>query len=271
MIIDTHAQLGALETKGEAGKWWKGYKELLGRDMSSTLEQNIADMDAAGVDKSVIVAIDAETVSNYKLPNEVIADAVKQYPDRLIGFAGVDPHKGVLAVDELEYAIKELNLKGLKLLPHLLELFPNDRLMYPVYEKAQELNIPVLFHTGTQYHSGTRIKHCQPIFIDDVAIDFPNLKLIIAHFGWPWFTEALAVSQRNENVYFNVAGWSPRHIPDLVVHYMNTVLSHKALFGSDFPMLPRKRVVTELKQLSMKEESLNRLFDENPRKVLNMV
>ena len=218
----------------------------------------------------VVVAIDAETVWDYKVSNDAVAKAVSQYPDRLIGFASVDPHKGVVAVKELERAVKKLGLKGLKLLPHLIELYPNDKRMYPVYEKAQELGIPVLFHTGTQFHTGTRIKYCKPIYLDDVAVDFPDLKIVIAHFGFPWFYEAIAVCQRNPNVYFNIAGWAPRHIPEPVIRYMNGPLKHKCLFGSDYPLLPRKRIIEELKQLPLKQEVLKKLFEENPKRLLGI-
>jgi len=270
MIIDTHAQLGITGVGGRP-EWKESYKRIFaGASLGKRLEANIADMDAAGVDKSVIVAIDAETISHYKVSNEEVSEAVKRYPDRLIGFASVDPHKGKLALDELDYAINKLGLKGLKFIPHLIELCPNDKLMYPLCEKAQELGIPVLFHTGTHFHAGTKIKYCQPIFIDDIAVDFPKLKIVMAHFGFPWFAEAMAVVQKNENVYFNIAGWAPRHIPELVVTYMNSILSQKALFGSDWPLISRKRILEELRQLPLKEESLNRIITQNPKKLLGI-
>ncbi|MGQ9722062.1 MAG: amidohydrolase family protein [Candidatus Jordarchaeum sp.] len=272
MIIDTHSQLWNEEAFKAMPEHMKaGYLAIFGSDFAGPkLEDEIKDMDEARVDKAVIVAIDAETVWGYKVSNELVAEAVDQYPDRLIGFAGVDPRKGVLAVRELERAVKELDLKGLKLLPHLLEINPNDKIMYPVYEKAQELEIPVLLHTGTQFHSGTRIKYCQPLYVDDVAVDFPNLKLVIAHFGFPWFYEAIAVCQRNPNVYINLAGWAPKHIPEPVITYINGPLRNKALFGSDYPLLSRKRIVEELKQLPFKNGILEKIFDENPKRFLGI-
>lgn len=270
MIIDTHAQLG-IPGVGGRPEWQTGHQQTFGgRGLVGTVEANIADMDAAGVDKSVVVAIDAETISHYKVSNEEVAEAIKRYPDRLIGFASVDPHKGVLALDKLDHAVNDLGLRGLKIIPHLIELYPNDESMYPLYEKAQELGIPVLFHSGTQFHSGTKIKYGQPIFFDDVAVDFPRLKIILAHFGFPWFAEAMAIVQRNENVYFNIAGWAPKYIPEMVVNRMNSVLSGKALLGSDWPLLPRKRVLSELKQLPLKEESLNKIVTENPKRLLSI-
>ena len=273
MIIDTHAQLGIVGTGGKQTRW-AGYHQRLfgetGRNFSQAVKANIADMDAAEVDKSVVVAVDAETISHFKVSNEEVAKAVALYPDRLIGFASVDPHKGTLAIDELERAINELGLKGLKIIPHLIELCPNDKLMYPIYQKAQELDIPVLLHTGTQFHTGTKLKYCLPLFVDEVAVDFPELKIIIAHFGYPWFAEAMAIVQRNENVYFNIAGWAPKYIPELVVTHINSVLPNKALFGSDYPLLPRQRILAELSQLNLKQESLNKLLSENAKRLLKL-
>ncbi len=271
LIIDTHSQLWTKEALTTFPKrMLQGYRRIFGENLAPTLEETIKDMDEAGVDQSVIVAIDAETVSGYKVSNDLITESVAKYPDRLIGFASVDPHKGVLALKELDRAVCELGLQGLKILPHLIEMNPNDARLNPLYERAQDLDIPILFHSGTQFHEGTRIKYCQPVFLDDVAVDYPKLKIVIAHFGFPWFVEALAVVQRNPNVYFNIAGWAPKYIPEMVVTYMNGILSHKVLFGSDYPLLPRKRILTELKALSLKEETYRKLFTENPKKLLNL-
>ena len=271
MIIDTHSQLWtkeALETFPDF--MLESYKKMFGEHLTPTIEDTIKDMDEAGVDKAVIVAVDAETTFGFKTPNELVAEAVKKYPDRLIGFAGVDPRKGKLALDELEYAVKELGMKGLKFIPHLNELRTNDPLFYPIYELAQDLGIPVLFHTGNQFHAGTRLKYCHPIDLDDVAVDFPRLKIVAAHFGWPWVEEAIALALRHENVYLNVAGWAPKHYPEILIKYMNGPLKEKVLFGSDFPLLSRKRIIDELQRLPLKPEVLENLLSNNPKRFLGI-
>jgi len=289
-IIDTHSQLFSSEAfkrmpapmlASHIKAFMPGASKGLSQEdisrMAESLHENlpelgvtIDDMDQAGVSRSVIVAVDAETRWDYRVSNESVAEAVAAYPERLIGFASVDPHKGVVARRELRRAVDELGLKGLKVLPHLVELRPNDREMYPLYEEAQILGIPVLFHSGTQFHAGTKIKYCRPIDIDEVAVDFPELKLIIAHFGWPWYEEAMAVCQRNPNVFFNIAGWAPRHIPEFVIRYMDRVLKDKALFGSDYPLLSRTRIVKELGEIELKEETRARLYHQNARTVLGL-
>jgi predicted TIM-barrel fold metal-dependent hydrolase len=271
MIIDTHSQLWTKEAIESFPKAMaEGYKAMF-KDMGfPSIEDTLKDMDAAGVDRAVIVAVDAETIHNYRVSNDLVAQTVSKYPERLIGFASVDPHKGKDGVKEFERAVGELKLRGLKLLPHLLELDINDPMIYPLYEAAQDLGVPVLFHTGTQFHAGTKIKYCRPLFVDDVAVDFPRLKLIIAHFGYPWWEEALAVVRRNPFVYFNIAGWAPRYIPEGVIRLADTALTGKVLFGSDYPLLSRVRIMKELRELGLKDTTLAAMTDQNPRTLLGI-
>ena len=273
MIIDTHAQLftkGFLDrVKGGEfpGLEDMGYARFFA---GVTPDDTLDDMDAAGVDLSVVVAVDAESTANFKVANELVAEEVGAAGGRLIGFAGVDPHKGKAAVDELERAVREMGMKGVKFICHLNELSPDDQLFYPIYEAAQSLGVPVLHHTGTHYHFGYKIKHCRPVAIDEVACDFPSLTVIAAHFGWPWADEAIAVAQRNPNVYLNVAGWAPKHWPEVVLRYMNGPLRHKFLFGSDHPLLTRKRILDEMRALPLREGVFQAITEENPRRVLGL-
>jgi len=271
MIIDTHSQLWTKEAIESFPKAMaEGYKAMF-KDMGfPSIEDTLKDMDAAGVDKAVIVAVDAETTHKYRVSNDLVAETVAKHPDRLIGFASVDPNKGGPGVKELERAIKDLKLKGLKLLPHLVELDINDPKVYPLYEAAQDLGVPVLFHTGTQFHAGTKIRYCRPLFVDDVAVDFPRLKLIIAHFGYPWWEEALAVVRRNPFVYFNIAGWAPRYIPEGVIRLADTALTGKVLFGSDYPLLSRVRIMKEIRELGIKDTTFTAMTDANPRALLGI-
>lgn len=271
MIIDTHSQLVTKEAFECLPKEMARSHQAMFKDMKFPgVEDTIKDMDDAGVDTSVIVAIDAETTFRYKVSNDLVAETVRKYPDRFIGFASVDPHKGYGACDELERSVKTLGFKGLKVLPHLIKTYPNDKIMYPLYEIAQDMNIPILFHTGTQFHAGTKIKYCQPVYLDEVAVDFPKMKIIIAHFGYPWFYEGLAIVLRNRNVYFNIAGWSPKRIPEEVIRQINGPLVRKVLFGSDYPLLTRVRIVKELNELKLNDGVKELLMTENPKRVLNI-
>ncbi|HDI60836.1 MAG TPA: amidohydrolase [Desulfobacteraceae bacterium] len=271
MIIDTHSQLFTAEAiESFPEEMARSYQAMFRNMALPTIEDTIADMDAAGVDRTVIVGIDAETTHRYKVSNDLVAQTVARFPDRLIGFAGADPHKGRLACDELARAVNELGLRGLKLLPHLADIAPDDRRMYPLYETARGLKIPVLFHSGTQFHAGTKIRFCRPLYLDTVAVDFPDLQIVMAHFGYPWFHEGLAVVLRNPNVWFNIAGWAPKRIPEEVIRQINGPLRYKALFGSDYPLLKRTRIVAELDQLPFKEGVRQLLTSDNPKRLLGL-
>jgi len=279
MIIDIHAHpltKEVLELPGTK-ELFQPYETVFHRETKPiSLEQMIEGMDKARVAKTVLCSINMETMmmdglEGYKVPNEIIAKAVSQYPDRFIGFACVDPRKGYLAIKELELAVRELGLVGLgELLPSNIELYPNDKLMYPLYEKVLELDIPIIVHSGQIFDPGTKLKYSNPIFVDDVARDFPSLKLIVAHFGWPWMEETIAVVQRNPNVYFDISGWAPRHLPKLLLDYMDGPLSDKALFGTDFPLISWERAVSELKDLPLKESTKEKVLGENAKRLLNL-
>jgi predicted TIM-barrel fold metal-dependent hydrolase len=267
-VIDTHAQLWTAEaimSMPEAMR--ENYVRVFANNLP-TIDDTIKDMDAAGVSMSVIVAVDAEVQWGYRVSNELVAETVRKNPDRLIGFASVDPNKGDAARKELRRAVRDDGMRGLKLVPHLCEIQVNEPVMYPLYEESQELGIPVLFHMGTQFHSGTKLKFCRPIDVDEVAVDFPDLKLIIAHFGWPWYEEALAVAHRNLNVYFNIAGWAPKRIPDFVWSYMKGPVKEKALLGSDYPLVSRQRIMTELADIDISNDVRERLYYKNALEVI---
>ncbi len=267
MIVDSHAQIWVKEVIEKLPKEMvREYEKTFGKRFDYSLEDMLQEMEKNEVDKAVVVAVDAQTTFNYCIPNEIVAEIVEKSDGRLIGFAGVDPHKGVVALKEIEKAV-DMGFKGLKFMPHLHMLNPNDEKMYPIYEKALEYDLVLLFHSGTQFHRGTKIKYCKPIYFDDVAVDFPDLKIIIAHFGYPWYEEALAVVRRNKNVYFNIAGWSPKYIPDTVIRQMNSILQEKVLFGTDYPLMSYERVLKELKDLNLKKETYEKMFYKNAKKI----
>ena len=269
-IIDTHAQLWTEEVVSNLPQEIHSkYEEVFKRKLSYSLDELFMEMEDVGIDRIVIVGIDAETTFNYKIPNEEVLKAMRRGEGKVIGFMGIDPRKKESAVREIEKLHRD-GFRGIKLVPHLHEVKPNSEEMYPIYEKAQELGIPILFHTGTQFHTGSRLKYCRPIYLDDVAVDFPNLKIIMAHFGYPWYEEALSIVRRHDNVYFNIAGWRPKYIPKKVIRLMDSILVDKALFGTDYPLIKHEIAVKELLDMNLKEETYNRLFWENASELLEL-
>jgi predicted TIM-barrel fold metal-dependent hydrolase len=227
---------------------------------------------------AVIFEIDAETTSGEPyVGNDYVASIVRKYPDQFMGFASVDPWKGKLALQELERSVKDLGLRGLKLHPTTQAFFPNDTHFYPLWEKAAELGIPVLFHSGqTGVGSGTpggggyKLKYAHPLLLDDVAADFPELTIVMAHPAVPWQEEQLAVTLHKGNVYIDLSGWSPKYFRPVLVQYISSILKDKALFGSDYPVLKPDRWLRDFEQLDLNEEVRRKILLENAQKVLKL-
>lgn len=179
------------------------------------------------------------------LPNDFISKYVDQHNDLYVGYGGIDPNMPTKAVlRELDRCVNDLGIMGLKFHPAYQDFFPNDReKLYPIYEKCVEYDLPILFHTGSTRMTHCTIRTCKPEYIDEVANDFPDLRLIMSHFGWPWTEEALAVMWRHEHVYCDLSGWLPKHIYDtqpIVFQYMNSVMKDKFVYGSDYPAISPK-------------------------------
>jgi predicted TIM-barrel fold metal-dependent hydrolase len=227
---------------------------------------------------AVIFAIDAETRSGDRyVGNDYVADVVKKYPEQFLGFASVDPWKGVRAVQELERAVNELGLRGLKLHPIMQAFFPNDRHFYPLWEKCMELQIPILFHTGqtgigagTPGGAGLRLKYAHPLHIDDVAADFPDLTIIMGHPAVPWQEEQLSVALHKGNVYFDLSGWSPKYFRPVLLQYVTSILQDKVMFGSDYPAIQPERWLRDFDALQIKEEIRQKILIDNARKILKI-
>jgi uncharacterized protein len=227
---------------------------------------------------AVIFEIDAETTSGEPyVGNDYVASVVQKYPEQFMGFASVDPWKGKVAVQELERSVKDLGLRGLKLHPTAQAFFPNDARFYPLWQKAAELGVPVLFHSGqTGVGSGTpggggyKLKYAHPLLLDDVAADFPELTIIMAHPAVPWQEEQLAVALHKGNVYIDLSGWSPKYFRPVLIQYISSILQDKALFGSDYPVLQPDRWLRDFDQLEIKEEVRRKILLENAQKVLKL-
>lgn len=212
-----------------------------GADIGTTYEH----MREAGLGRAVMLNMVAHHNWGNALSNDFIASYCHEFPEMFLGLAGIDPHmeqRG--AIREIERCLTELKLIGVKFHPAYQGFEPSDRsLTYHLYEALDGLGGMALFHTGTTLMSRTTINGCQPIHIDRIANDFPKLRIVMSHFGWPWTDEALAVAWRHEHVYLDLSGWLPRYIygaSPTTIHYMNTVLREKILFGSDYPPIHPK-------------------------------
>ena len=242
-----------------------------------TIEEMLEEYAECGVERLVLFAWDAETASHRpRVSNEFVAQIADKFPNRIIGFASVDPHKQT-AVRDLERAVDDLKLRGLKLHPQAQAFQPNDRAYYQIYAKCVELHIPITFHTGSTYWGaglkgggGLKLRLSNPMLIDDVAADFPELNLIMAHPGWPWQDEQLAIAMHKENVFIDLSGWSPKYFQPLLVTYMAKMIPHKFLFGTDYPMLAPSRWLKDFETLPLNSEVKQMVLRENAVKLLKL-
>ena len=227
---------------------------------------------------AVVFTVDAEsTTGQPRVPNEEIAEIARANADVLIPFASIDPHKGRKGVDEAKRLIAEHGVRGFKFHPNIQAFFPNDRLAYPFYEVIEEAGLPVLFHTG---HSGIgsgmpggggiRLKYSNPMHVDDVAVDFPGLTIVLAHPSFPWQDEAISVALHKQQVYIDLSGWSPKYFPPQLVRYANTQLRDRVLFGSDFPLITPDRWLADFAQADFKDEVRPLILKENAVRLLGL-
>lgn len=227
----------------------------------------------------VVLTIDAETTSGEKFTgNDYIAEIVRDYPQQFVGFGSVDPWKGKAAVLEAERCSRTLGLRGLKFHPPSQHFFPNDERFYPLWDMCQQLGLVVLFHSGTTGvgagqpgGGGIKLKFGRPIpYMDDVACDFPNLTMILAHPSFPWQDEQLAMLIHKPNVYMDISGWSPKYFSPLLIQYANSIAQDKVLFGSDYPALTPERWLDDFAGAPFRDEVRPKILIENAKRVLNL-
>jgi uncharacterized protein len=226
----------------------------------------------------VIFPVDAERETGFRrYKNEEVAEIAAKNSDIMIPFASIDPAKGKVGAREARRLIEEFGIKGFKFHPTMQGFWPNDRMAYPLYEAIAEAGAIALFHTGqTGVGSGMpggmgmRLKYSNPMVIDDVAVDFPEMKIILAHPSFPWQEEALSVATHKPNVYIDMSGWSPKYFPPILIKYANSILKKKMLFGSDWPAITPDRWLADFAEIDIKEEVRPMILKDNAVRLLNL-
>jgi predicted TIM-barrel fold metal-dependent hydrolase len=225
----------------------------------------------------VVFTVDGEKGASRKITNEEIAELAHKNADVAIPFASVNPHRGEAGVREARRLIRDFGVKGFKFHPSVQDFMPNDRMAYPLYEAIAEAKLPALFHTGqtgvgagTPGGGGIRLKYSNPMLVDDVAADFPDMPIILAHPSFPWQDEALSVATHKPQVYIDLSGWSPKYFPPILVQYANTLLKEKILFGSDYPVMAPERWVAEFEKLPIKPEVRPLIMKQNAVRLLKL-
>ncbi|MEM1569478.1 MAG: amidohydrolase family protein [Candidatus Bathyarchaeia archaeon] len=240
------------------------------------LDALIKMLKAAGIDKAVLLSI--ATLEDTMPPNESIKTLVEKGKGMFIGFAGLNPAKGDEAIDALEKAHSE-GFKGVKLYPPLQGFKPNDRKLYTFYERAQHLNMPLLFHTGVSWIRRVELAHCHPLEIEDVVVNFPDLKVILAHMGFPWVWEAAMIAVKYENVYLDLSGvftGTPKeHIfyvfnKILTPGFVSRFLADKIVFGSDWPRMEPFKMAEAVRSLPIEKSVIDKIMRLNALRILEI-
>lgn len=242
---------------------------------SVTTDELIADLEGSNIAPSVLQA--EREFGEPTHWNDRVHELVKRYPERFaVGFAQVDPRKPMEAVNEINRAYHDLNMRGIIFEPAFLDISPTDARCYPVYAKCVELGIPVGLHTGVNFSSHGPLLHERPVLIDQIACHFPDLMIICHHGGWPWATEMAAIAWKHRNVYLEFGAIAPKYIASGggwgdTRQFMDTVLHEKILFGTDWPMMRYDRVLEEMSALGLRERSLEAYLGGNAERLLDRI
>ena len=226
---------------------------------------------------AVVFTVDAPTATGHPaLSSEEIVDEAAEYADVLIPFGSVDPHGGRASVARIRDLVAR-GARGFKFHPSLQAFEPNDPAFYPLYAAITELGVPALFHTGQTGIGaglpgghGIKLRYSNPMLLDDVAADFPDLTVVMAHPSVPWQDEAISIATHKTNVYIDLSGWSPKYFPPQLVKAANGLLRTKVLFGSDFPVITPDRWLADFAKLEIKEEVRPLILKDNAVRVLGL-
>lgn len=236
------------------------------------------DFRAAGV-KAFLVGWDAEhSTGSPPLPNDYLRDVAARNPDVILGvFGGVDPGRGEKAIVEAERCVREYDFLGLKFHPPAQGFRPNDPACYPLWEACSDWGAIVQFHTGTTAlgagapgGGGIHLEFGRPVYVDDVAADFPDLKIVVCHPGWPWAEENLMLLLHKANVFMDLSGWAPRHFPDPLKREIKGRLREKVMFGSDYPLVSYEQLFSEYEAMEIPEDVLERIYFRNAVEILGI-
>jgi len=235
-----------------------------------SLEMWIAEMDEAGITKSVVVG---RNIATCLIPNSYIAELIKKYPNRLIGLAGIDPANVIHnALDEIDRTVQEYGLKGINIDPGLsggnIGIYPTDVRLFPIYEKCSNMGLPVLIMSGPW--AGSNMSYSHPCYWDEIAGLFPELTLIAGHGCYPYVTEAIALLYKRPNVYLSPDCYMFTPGGEIYVRALNEFYPDQFLFGSAYPFRPMKETVEDTMKLGIASKVLDKYLYLNTKRIFNL-
>lgn len=271
-VIDFHVHVGLYE---HLQPWVVEWMESNAKgDLKTLIEETLTAegfrrfLEENGLDYAVCQA-DISPLSTGTTTNEFVAELAAKL-DRFIPMANINPYLVPNPGRELERLVRDLGFRALKLQPTYQYFYPNDRLLYPLYAKAEELRIPVMFHTGSSVFRGARIKYGNPVHLDDVAVDFPDLNLVMAHSGRGfWYQEAFFLARLHPNLYMEIAGLPAKKLLDYFPEFGRN--ADKIIFGSDWPGNPWiKENVAHIRSMPISEDGKRRILGDTAARLLGL-
>ncbi len=272
--IDVHVHL---EHEGEATETDQAARKYFGKGQAPSGAQPLVEYYRSRNIGCIVFTVDERLTGRPHLTNDDVLAFAAEHADIALPFVSIDPTRGASAVAEAKRLIATGAVRGLKLHPPLQQFFPNDPIAYPLYEVFAAAKLPVLIHTG---HSGIgtgmpggggiRLKYGNPMNIDDVAVDFPDMPIILAHPSFPWQDEAISVCLHKPQVYIDLSGWSPKYFSPTLVQYANTLLKHKVLFGSDYPWITPDRWMADFAKIEIRDDVRPLILKENAAKLFGL-
>jgi predicted TIM-barrel fold metal-dependent hydrolase len=281
MIIDVHTHPIFYKDISEDKERLHFRKEQFGvfKQSPSSIESVLIEMDYMKVDKSVLLPEDLMTLyGDCVVSNEEIKKLVDLAPNRFIGFASVDPNR-MDALEVLDYAFKDLGLSGLKLHPSKQKFYPYDEMLKPIYEKCIEYNKPIMFHSGMSWEPNAPAKYSNPLHFEEVAINYPELRMCLAHFGWPWINETIMLLLKYPNVYTDTSLLHMDNANDFYEQiftrnmgplWIDRNLNHKVMFGTNSPRFKAKRLLPALRNLPLHSKNLQKILGTNAETFLGL-
>ena len=274
VAIDTHVHIEP-EPTGNAAE--EAARKYFGNTGVSYGRKELADYYRSRNIGCVVFSVDERLTGRPQVSNDDVAAFAAENSDIMMAFASVDPMRGSEAVKEARRLIATGGIRGFKLHPPLQQFHANDKAAYPFYEVVAAAKLPVIFHTG---HSGigtgmpggggVRLKYGNPMDIDDVAVDFPDMPIIMAHPSFPWQDEAISVCLHKPQVYIDLSGWSPKYFSPILIQYANTLLKKKMLFGSDYPLITPDRWMTDFAAIAIRDEVRPLILKENAVRLFSL-
>ena len=259
----------------------KDFKEEIIKRAESgpmSMENFIKQLQDVGITHSAIHNMDEENATGYALPNDYVAEMLQKYPNQFIGFTGFNPHKGKSSLNEVERGLTKLGLKAVVFRPYMHRLFADDRKYYPLYALCEGVGVPIWIHTSVNWIPNQSIYFGHPQHLEPVLIDFPDLKIIAGHGGWPWIPDIITMLWKYENLFVDTSAHRPKYVAtpntgwDMFLHFANSTIQDKILFGSDWVSMgmPISDVLSEVNGWPLKPKVKEKLLWRNACRVFNL-